>query len=112
VSILAVLLLLTGLSIAAVAVAVQWRTWRYRGVFSYFFALLSAVLISFPLSIVVTFTASPFWNWLGSLLGMRLVSRAGPPIICYFAVFILFTGLLGALAVLLVRRVLAGNGRA
>jgi Ca2+/H+ antiporter len=112
VSILAVLLLLTGLSIAAVAVGAQQRQWRYRGAFCHVFALLSAVLISFPLSIAATFTATPFWKWLGSLLGVQLAGRAGPPVICYFGVFVLFTGLLGTLGVLLVRRALAGSRHA
>ncbi len=109
VSILSVLLLLILAPIAGVAVCLRQPTFRYRGALAYVCALTAAVFLAFPLSIATTFAAIPFWNWLGSLLSVRLVGRAGPPMICHVPVLIVFTTSLGACSVLLVRRALRRN---
>jgi hypothetical protein len=106
VSILSLLLLLTLASIGGAVVCLRQPNLKHQNALSYAFALAATVLLAFPLSIAATFAATPFWSWLGSLLGVRLVGRAGPPMICHVGVLIVFTTLLGACSILVVRRAL------
>lgn len=70
-------------------------------------------MISLPLSVVVAWWVSPFWNRLGSVLGVRLVTHSGPVLWCYVAVFAMCVILLAGVGALLLRRVMrqsAGGG--
>ncbi len=64
--------------------------------------IVGIVLVSAPLSAVVTILLFPFWSWLEASTGIESVGHSGPADWCYLSVFVLFTA--GGLALFLLRR--------
>ncbi len=102
-SILTILIGLILLCLVGVWACLSTRTLRNRAAFSYAFGVAAVVLTSLPLSVFVTWSISPFWNWVGGVAGVRLVSHAGPALGCYVAVLAVCEVLLGSVGVLLMR---------
>lgn len=104
--ILAFLIGLIVLCLAGLWVCLSTRALRKRAAFGYALGVAAIVLFCLPLSVVITWTISPFWNWLGGVAGVRLVNHAGPVLGCYLAVLALCVALLAGGGVLLIRLVL------
>ncbi len=95
-SILSTLFLLTLLAIGGILLCVRQPDITHRAAICYGLTLAATAFVAFPLSIAVAFSATPLWAWLGSVLGMRLTGRAGPPLLCYVGTFIACMGILSA----------------
>ena len=67
-----------------------------------FLGLLGAVLISAPLSIVITILLFPLWSWFEASTGIETVGHSGPAEWCYAVVFLILAT--GAVLILLSRR--------
>ena len=50
------------------------------------------VLISAPVSLVITLILTPFWRWLESHTGLESIGHSGPAEWCYLGVFIVVAG--------------------
>ena len=50
--------------------------------------VVAMVLISAPLSIVVTLLLIPFWSWFESTTGIESIGHSGPAEWCYAVVFV------------------------
>ena len=51
--------------------------------------LLAIILISVPLSVVVTVFLFPFWSWFEASTGIESVGHSGPAEWCYVVAFLL-----------------------
>ncbi len=107
-SILNVLIALILLCLAGVWLVFRTRTRWNRTAFIYLLSAAVIVLVSLPISAVVTWLLSPFWNRVGGAVGVRLVNHAGPVVWCYVAVFVMCVILLGSAGMLFLR---PGNRR-
>ena len=94
------------LCLAGLWACLRTRALRKRAAFSYALGAVAIALACLPLSVVVTWWMSPFWNWLGGVAGVRLVNHAGPVLWCYLAVLALCVALLAGGGVFLLRLVL------
>ncbi|HMA06992.1 MAG TPA: hypothetical protein VKP68_03990, partial [Ramlibacter sp.] len=68
--------------------------------------VVGIVLVSVPLSAVVTLLLFPFWSWLEASTGIESVGHSGPADWCYLSVFVLLAA--GGLTLFLAGR---GSGR-
>jgi hypothetical protein len=50
--------------------------------------VLGIVLISAPVSIVITILLLPLWSWIEASTGIESVGHSGPDEWCYLAIFI------------------------
>ena len=102
-TILGLLVVLTTVSVVAAWVCLRTVSFRHSRRYGYALVLLAAVLVSLPVSVAIVFSATPFWNWLGRILGVRLVTHGGPVGWCYLPVFVVCVAVLGSLGVFLAR---------
>ncbi len=109
-SILSTLFLLVLLAIGGIVVCVRQPGVARRGAICYGLTLAATAFVAFPLSIAIAFSATPLWAWLGSVLGVRLTGRAGPPLLCYLGTFVVCTGVLAACSISAMRMVLRRSG--
>jgi len=74
-----------------------------------FLGMASIILITAPLSVLLTLLLLPFWSWLETTTGIESVGHSGPAGWCYAAVFLimLVSALLPLVAML--RRVQDGK---
>ncbi len=70
---------------------------------AYALAAVASTLIALPLSIAITLSADPLWNLVGSVVGVSLVRRRGPPIPCYVVTFTACLAVLGTSSIAVVR---------
>ena len=57
-------------------------------------AVFLIILISAPLSIVITILLTRFWSWLEAMTGIELIGHSGPAAWCYLIVFLLIAVIL------------------
>ena len=69
-------------------------------------AVLTIVLLSLPVSVLVTLLLLPLWRWLEQHVGIESVGHSGPAEWCFAATFV---GCVAALASLYAFRVRAGR---
>ena len=62
-----------------------------------------AMVVTAPISIIVTAMLFPFWSWLESSSGIESVGHSGPADWCYLFMFVLLLAILGATLVLQIR---------
>ena len=62
-----------------------------------------ALVVTAPLSIVVTVVLFPFWSWLESSSGIESVGHSGPADWCYLFIFVVLLTVLAATLMLKVR---------
>ena len=62
-----------------------------------------ALVVTAPLSIIVTVVLFPFWSWLESSSGIESVGHSGPADWCYFFVFAVLLTVLAATLMLKIR---------
>jgi hypothetical protein len=55
----------------------------------FFLSLLGIVLISAPLSIVITILLFPLWSWIEESTGIESVGHSGPAGWCYATIYLL-----------------------
>jgi hypothetical protein len=102
-------LFLFALGLAFVAVVAGWtllgvRKSRKRGASRYFILPVVAVLLSVPLSLLLTLFLVPFWRWLESTHGIESIGHSGPAGWCYLAVFLTCVVILGSAGLLIAQR--------
>lgn len=63
-------------------------------------AVVGVIVISAPLSVLITILLFPFWSWLEASTGIESVGHSGPAEWCYVIVFLLLVagGVLGLVA--------------
>ena len=64
-----------------------------------------AMVVTAPISIIVTAMLFPFWSWLESSSGIESVGHSGPADWCYLFMFVLLLAILGATLVLQIRSI-------
>jgi len=52
-------------------------------------ALVLIAVLALPLTLVLTFLLSPFWNWFETFFGIESLGHSGPANWCFVAVFII-----------------------
>ena len=55
-----------------------------------------ALVVTAPLSIIITVVLFPFWSWLESSSGIESVGHSGPADWCYLFVFVVLLTVLAA----------------
>jgi hypothetical protein len=65
---------------------------------------LAVLVISAPVSVVLTFLLVPFWRWLEETQGIESIGHSGPAGWCYLAVFVLCLVVLGGVGFRMARR--------
>ncbi len=53
---------------------------------------ITIIIISIPLSILITIMLTPFWSWLEKTSGIESLGHSGPSEWCYIAVYLLLAG--------------------
>jgi H+/Cl- antiporter ClcA len=66
-----------------------------------------ALVVTAPLSVIITALLFPFWSWLESFSGIESVGHSGPAGWCYLLIFM---ALLAALAATVVLRIRPSRG--
>jgi uncharacterized membrane protein YphA (DoxX/SURF4 family) len=56
-------------------------------------AFLLIVVLALPLTLVLTFILSPFWNWFETASGVESLGHSGPANWCFLAVFLVVLAL-------------------
>ena len=84
------------------ALVVQQR--RRMAALRYLLLLVAVLLISVPLSVLVTVVLTPFWRWLEATHGIESVGHSGPAEWCFIAVFLICVALLGCTGFLIAKR--------
>ena len=62
-----------------------------------------ALVVTAPLSIIVTVVLFPFWSWLESSSGIESVGHSGPAGWCYLSIFVALLTVLAATLMLKMR---------
>jgi hypothetical protein len=62
--------------------------------FSTILSLLIIIIITVPLSIVVTIVLSPFWSWFEASTGIESLGHSGPAEWCYLVIFLLLSAVI------------------
>ena len=62
-----------------------------------------ALVVTAPLSIIVTVVLFPFWSWLESSSGIESVGHSGPADWCYLFIFVALLTVLAATLMLKIR---------
>ena len=62
-----------------------------------------ALMVTAPLSIIVTVVLFPFWSWLESSSGIESVGHSGPADWCYLFIFVVLLTILAATLMLIIR---------
>lgn len=63
-----------------------------------------ALMVTAPLSIIVTLVLFPFWSWLESSSGIESVGHSGPAEWCYLLIFVVLLTVLAAILMLQKKR--------
>jgi len=51
--------------------------------------LLIIFVVAIPLTLILTFVLSPFWNWFETVSGIESMGHSGPASWCFIAVFVI-----------------------